>query len=139
MPCLARFLRKGNKNHFYHKPSKPPRIHTNIKSLKDNPSICDNYSKRLDTLLAKEPNINDINNFEKSFTESIRQASEADIPNTTSSSKKYPWTNNEFVSILVQRKDHNSRRELNATIMKMRTKLKNDYFLQLANNINTVN
>ena len=49
---------------FFHKQSKPPTIHTNIKSLKDNPSICDNYSKGLNTLLAKEPNINDIDTFE---------------------------------------------------------------------------
>ena len=55
--------RKGNTNYFFHIQSKPPIIHTNIKYLKGSSNICDNYSKRLDTLLAKEPNINDINQF----------------------------------------------------------------------------
>ena len=36
--------------------------------------------------------------------ESIRQASEAEIPKITSSSKKYPWTNDEFLNLLEQRR-----------------------------------
>ena len=49
------FPSKRKQKSFFHKPSKPPRIHTNIKSLKDNSNICDNYSKRLSLLVKNAP------------------------------------------------------------------------------------
>ena len=124
------FPSKSKQKLFFRKPTKPLKLYTNIKSLKDDPKICDNFSKTLDILLINEPSINDVNNVEKSFTESIRQASEAEIPKIKSSTKIYPWANDEFVNLLEQRRkceDPNFSCKLNASIRKLRTKLKNDY------------
>ena len=79
--------------------------YTNIKYLKNYPIICDNFAKKLHDLLINEPNISNINEFEKSFTESIRKASDEEIPKHTSSLKNYPWTNDEFQKLLKQRQN----------------------------------
>ena len=48
---------------------------------------------RLDDILDDEPHMNDVNTFEQSFTESIRQASDDVIPKSINSSRPCPWTN----------------------------------------------
>ena len=55
--------------------------------------------------------------------------------------KKSPWANEEFLSLLEKRracKDPVALKELGKSIKKLRNKLKNDYFSDLAENINTV-
>ena len=136
------FPSKCEQKSFFHKPLSKKKPYTNIKSLKDDPIICENFSKKLDDLLANQPDISDINAFEKSFTDSIRKASEEEIPKRVSSLKNFPWTNDDFTKLLEQRrkcKDPNTLKELNISIKKMRTKLKNDYFSNLAKNINVAN
>ena len=86
--------------------------------------------------------MNDVNTFEHSFTESIRQASDDVIKKSSNSSRPCPWTNVEYVNLLEQRrkcKDSVHLREFNLSIKNMRTKLKNNYFSNLENNINFAN
>ena len=86
--------------------------------------------------------MNDVNTFEKSFTESIRQASDDAIPKSINSSKPCPWTNAVFLNLLEQRRkcrDPVRLHELNLSIKNMRTKLKNNYISNLAKNINLAN
>ena len=95
--------------------------YTNIKSLKDDPQILDSFSMKLDEILADEPHINDVNTFEQSFTESIRQANDDVIPKSTNSSRPCPWTNINYVNPLEQRrkcKDPVHLRESNLSIKK---------------------
>ena len=97
---------------------------------------------KLDEILAGEPHMNDVNTFEQSFTESIRQASDDVIPKSTNSSRHCSWTNVDYVNLLEQRrkcKDPVHLRKLNLSITNMRTKLKNYYFSNLANNLNLAN
>jgi exonuclease III len=134
---------KRERKSCFRKPGIPNKSYTNISSLKDNPQVLDSFSTKLDELLADEPSVNDINTFEQSFTESIRQASEEMIPKSTASSAPpCPWTNAEFLNLLDQRRqcrDPANLRVLNNSIKSMRTKLKNDYFSNLAKNINLAN
>ena len=71
-----------------------------------------------------------------------RAASDEDIPKHTSSLKNNPRTNDEFQKLLNHGrkcKDPNTLHELNNSIRKTRKKKKNDYFSNLANNINIAN
>ena len=80
-----------------------------------------------------------INAFEKSFSESIRLASGETILKSTGSSKVPPWINDDLSLLHDERrlcKEPNRLRELNASIRKLRNKLKNDYFSDLTSNIN---
>ena len=55
--------------------------------------------------------------------------------------KNPPWINDEFLSLTKARracKDPSELKELGKSIKKMRNKLKNEYFSNLARNINTV-
>ena len=75
------------------------------------------------------------------ITESINQASESEIPKITPQAKKSTWANDEFLSLISARrscKDPSKRKELGKNIRKMRNKLKNDYFSDLADDINIV-
>ena len=124
---------------FFRKSAKPKQPHTNIKSLIDHPLVCDQFSKKLDDILKNQPVLDDVNTFEQSLTESIRQASDDTIPKSIDSPNVHPWTNDEFVKLLEQRrqcKDPSQLRELNISIRDLRIKLKNDYFSDLAKNIN---
>ena len=81
---------------------------------------------KLNEILADEPHMNDVNTFEQSFTESIRQASDDVIPKSINSSRPCPWTNVYYVNLLKQRrkcKDPVHLRELNLSIKNMRTKI----------------
>ena len=112
---------------------------TNIKCLKDNRSVCNNFSKKLDDHIIDEPVFDNINTFEKSFSEFIRLACEETIPKTTGSSKITPWINDDLSLLHDEQhlcKEPNRLRELNTSIRKLRNKLKNDYFSDLASNIN---
>ena len=127
---IFRTVKKGNK----------PFI--NIKSLKDNPTICSNFSMELNKLLKKEPIMRDVNSFEKLLTDSVYQASDKEIPKVAKTTNLPPWTNDNLLKLQEQRrkcKDPSILRELNTSIKHMRTKLKNDYFSALANNINLAN
>ena len=136
------FPSKSEQKSFFRKLQKPKRLYTNIKSLKDDPKVCEHFSKKLDELLKDEPILNDVSTFEKAFTECICQASEEEIPKTTNSLKVCPWANKNLLQLLEQRrkcKDPNTLRELNTSIKNMQIKLKNDYFSDLAKNINVAN
>ena len=94
--------------------------------------------KKLDDLVIDEPIFDNINTFEKSFSESIRLASEETIPKSTNSSKVPPWINDDLSLLHDERrlcKEPNRLRELHASMRKLRNKLKNDYFSDLASNI----
>ena len=80
--------------------------------------------------------LNNIDIFEQSFTESIRLASEEMIPKNISSSKVPPWISDDLLLLHTERrlcKDPSRLRKLNASIKKLRNRLKNDYFSDLAN------
>ena len=97
-------------------------------------SVSNNFSKKLDD----EPVFDNIT-FEKSFSESIRLASEETIPKSTGSSKITPWINDDLWLLHDERrlcKEPNRLLELNVSIRKLRNKLKNDYFSDLTSNIN---
>ena len=124
---------------FFHKPTEKRKPYTNIKSLKGDHVIQADFSAKLDRLLEKEPNVADIDQFETSLPETLCEASEEVIPKVTKGSKVYPWTNANFSKLIEQRRNCNDPdmlRELNTSIKKLRTKLTNDYFSNLANNIN---
>lgn len=134
------FPSKSERKQFFRPAAKAKKSFTNIKSLKDNPTICNNFSNELDNLLENEPVMHDVNSFEKVLTESIRQASDKEIPKITESTNVPPWTNDNCFKHRQEHrrecKDPSILRELNTSIKHMRTKLKNDYFSALANNIN---
>lgn len=135
------FPSKRNQKSFFRQTCKPPKPYKDISSLRNNPIICNNFSNKLDECFNEEPNINDVNIFDNFFTESIIKASEAEIPKIVKSSHKCPWTNDNFLLLLEKRRqciDPTVLRGLGLAIKKMRTKLKNDYFSKLADNINTV-
>ena len=76
-----------------------------------------------------EPVFDNINTFEKSFSESIRLASEETIPKSIGSTKVPPWINDDLSLLRDERRlceDPNRLMELNASIRKLRYKLKND-------------
>ena len=139
MSCSLPSKRK-QKQFFSHnsKPVKPPK---NISSLYNDPEVCNNFSKKLDHLLSDDPPCEDVEIIENLITESINQASESEIPKITPQAKKSPWANDEFLSLISARrscKDPSKRKELGKNIRKMRNKLKNDYFSDLADDINIV-
>ena len=83
------FPSKSEQKQFFRKPlTKKP--FTKISCLKDNQTVSNNFSKKLDDLLVDEPLLNNIDAFKQSFTESIRLASEEMIPKNISSSKVPP-------------------------------------------------
>ena len=133
-------LKRDHKKVFSHysKPAKPLKV---ISSLRNDSSVRDNFSSKLDVLLCDEPVFNDVNNFEKFLTDSILDASESEIPKAFSPKRESPWINNDFLSLIKTHrecKDPVIRKNLHSSIKKMRNKLKNDYFSNLANNINIV-
>ena len=139
MSCSLPSKRK-QKQFFSHnsKPVKPPK---NISSLYNDPEVCNNFSKKLDHLLSEDPPCEDVEIIENLITESINQASESEIQKITPQAKKSPWANDEFLSLISARrscKDPSKRKELGKNIRKMRNKLKNDYFSDLADDINIV-
>ncbi len=130
------------KKQFFQKPTSKNKMYTNIKSLKDDPIICNNFSKQLDKHLSPKPNICDIDAFQNSFTECICKASEEEIPKISVTLKNFPWTNDDYNKLLQQRrecKDPETLRSLNISIRKSRISLKNCYFSDLAKNINIAN
>ena len=75
-----------------------------------------------------EPVFDNLNTSEKSFSESIRLASEETIPKSTGSSEVPPWINDDFSLLHDEQrlcKEPNRLRELNASIRKLHNKLKN--------------
>ena len=85
--------------------------------------------------------LNDVNIIESLMTDAILHASEDEVPKIEATTKKSPWANDEFLSLLAKRracKDPSESKELGKSIKKLRNKLKNDYFSDLAENINTV-
>ena len=67
------------------------------------------------------------------------KASESEIPKFNKPAQKSPWANDEFLSLIEARnlcKNPTERKELGISIKKMRNRLKNEYFSNLANNIN---
>ena len=61
------------------------------------------------------------------------------IPKNISSSKVPPWISDDLLLLHTERrlcKDPSHLRELNASVKKLHDRLKNDYFSDLANNIN---
>ena len=111
-----------------------------ISTLRNNPSIVNDFSNKLDEILVNDPIVNDINVFDNFLTESIIQASESEVPKVFESAQKSPWADEDFLSLIKARRMCNNpseRKELGKAIKKKGNKLKNDYFLNLANNINT--
>ena len=134
------FPSKRKQKQFFTRISKPPKPHKNISSLYNDNEVCKKFSDQLDVLLADDPLINDINLLENILTDSIINASESEIPKILPSNKKSPWVNDEFLSLIKDRracKDPDELKSLSKNIKKLRNKLKNDYFLSLANEINT--
>ena len=62
------FPSKCQQKLFFRKPTSTKKTFTNIKSLKDYQKGLDKFSTTLDGFLQSEPNITDIDSFEKSFT-----------------------------------------------------------------------
>ena len=62
------FPSKCKQKLFFRKPTNPKKIFTNIKSLKDDTKVLDNFSTTVDGFLQSEPSITDIDSFEKYFT-----------------------------------------------------------------------
>ena len=63
----------------------------------------------------------------------------SEIPKFNKSVQKSPWANDELLSLIAARnlsKNSIERKELGVSIKKMRSRLKNKYFSNLANNIN---
>ena len=124
---------------FFRKSVKPKKPHSIIKTLIDQPIVCDKFSNKLDAILKDPPILNDVNAFEKLLTDSVRQASDDVIPKRIDTSNNHPWTNVDFINLLEQRrqcKDPKQLRELNVCIRHLRIKLKNNYFSDLAKDIN---
>ena len=118
------------------KNSKPWR---DISKLRNEPSIVNNFSNKLDEILVNDPILN-VNVFDNFLTESIIQASESEVPKVVESVQKSPWADEEFLSLVKARRvcqNPSERKELGRAIKKKGNKLKNDYFLNMANNINT--
>ena len=106
-----------------------------------NPDVSKLFSNKLDSLLNDSPSSIDVNEIESILTDAILQASESEVPKIELITKKSPWANDEFLSLLEKRracKDPLELKELGKSIKKLRNKLKNDYFSNLAENINTV-
>ena len=133
------FPSKRKQKLFFSQTPRPIKPRKNIKSLKNDPQVNTNFSNKLDEILTDTPTFTNINTFESFLVESIIQASESEIPKFYNHENKYPWTNNDFLSLLEKRrecKDPIVLRELGNSIKKLRIKLKNDYFSKLANNLN---
>ncbi len=132
-------LKRHQKMFFSHGPPKIRKPYTNIKCLQVNNEIRLNFSNRLDEIFAGKPNFEDINTFEKHLTGAILEASDTQIPKASISAIVSPWTNTEFLDLLVlqrQCKDPDTIKQLNKDVRNMRTKLRNENFSDLANNIN---
>ena len=109
-----------NKILFFRKPTSTKKSYTNIKSLKDNKNVLNNFTLTLDGFLQSEPNFNDMDSFEKYFTECIIKASKTTIPNISSSSKNCPWVIMIFYPFTTASriKRSTSLKELNRSIRK---------------------
>ena len=64
------FPSRSQQTTFFHKSFRQNKPETNIKSLKEEPMVGEELSNKLDQLLQDDPLIDDINQFESSFTES---------------------------------------------------------------------
>ena len=119
---------------------KHPKKHYDIRQLRDNKTIADIYSNKLEEILldatSNDQNIDSLNN---AIVESINKASENTIPLRSKSSDAKPWVNSEFLDLITQRnrcKKQNEWKTLNCRVKKMRDKLKNDYYSEKAKSIN---
>ena len=129
-----------NQKQFFSQASKSAKPRKNIALLRD-PDISGNFSNKLDLLLSDDPHTNDVNEIESILTGAILKASESEVPKIELKTRKSPWANDEFLTLLKKRracKDPVELKELGKSIKKLRNKLKNDYFSDLAENINTV-
>ena len=135
------FPSKRNRKFFFSHTPKPPKPRKDISLLRNDFSIRDNFSNKLDNLLIEEPVLNNVCNFESFLSESIVKASDSEIPKINKLVQKSPWANDDFLSLIKTRnecRDPNETKKLGTAIKKMRNKLKNDYFSGLASNINAV-
>ena len=114
----------------------------NVKLLQDDEEICDNYNKELDKLLCDPPNSDeDVDSLEAKIVDVITEASNI-IPERNSKKEQKPWTDENFVKLLNQRrkeKDTIKRDQLSKEIRSQRMKLKNEYFKEKASKINIAN
>ena len=139
LTLTCHFPSKRKRKLFFSHAPKNPKPHKDISFLRSDPSISSNFSNKLDTLLAEEPIFNNIDNFESFFSECIVEASNSEIPHINASLNRSPWVNNEFLALVKARRecrDPLESKNLGSSIKKMRNKLKNDYFSNLASNIN---
>ena len=136
------FPSKRNRKLIFSRPPKTPILPKNIPLLRSDPSICNKFSSKLDELLNVDPPCNNVSSLENFLTDAVLKASESEIPKFNKVVQKSPWTNDEFLALIEARnhcKDPRERKSLGISIKKMRNKLKNEYFSNLANNINIAN
>ena len=93
------FPSKRNQKQFFTQVSRPVKPHKNI-SLLRNPDVSKLFSNKLDILLNDAPSSNDVNEIESILTDAILQASESEVPKIELITKKSPWANDEFLSLL---------------------------------------
>ena len=133
------FPSKRNRKLIFSRPPKTPVLPKNIPLLRSDPSICNKFSSKLDELLNVDHPCNNVSSLENFLTDAVLKASESEIPKFNKVVQKSPWTNDEFLALIEARnhcKDPRERKSLGIFIKKMRNKLKNEYFSNLANNIN---
>ena len=127
MSCSFPSIR--SQKQFFSQTSKSAKPRKNISLLRD-PDISGNFSNKLDYLLSDDPPTNDdVNEIESILTDAILKASESEVPKIELKTRKSPWANDEFLSLLEKRlacKDPVELKELGKSIKKLRNKLKND-------------
>ena len=86
-----------------------------------------------------DPPCNDVSSLESFLTDAMLKASESEIPKFNKLAQKSQWVNDKFLTLIMARnlcKNPMERKQLGVSIKKMRNRLKNEYFSNLANNIN---
>ena len=112
---------------------------TDIRALRDNPELRNKLTTDLDARL-EVLDIRDVNELNDAITTTVRECVEEVCPKLDKIKKKEPWED----AILLKRikelrscTQHDEIRTLQKAIKKQRTRLKNEYYHELAENINS--
>ena len=118
---------------------KQKQTHYDIKKLRDDKNVVENYSNKLNELLSNADRPNSVDSINDTIVENILKATEVTIPVKTKTTDSKPWANQEFLSLISQRnkcKKQNEWKEMNCKVKKLRDKLKNEYYSLKAKSIN---
>ena len=119
---------------------KQPTPKTDLTSLKGDETVQRHLTSKLDDLLADHSSLSDVNELNDLIVCTVRQSVEEVCPKVEEVKKKEPWEDNtlkEQIKNLRSCHDHTQIRRIQKDIKKRRTLLKNQYYEELASNINS--